>query len=134
MHRSFKGRECMHVLWISQKHMTVWRVGLLYILILNGLSTKFIHLIKSMYEDLQLSVKLSDGVTPFFDSLLGVRQECHLSPLLFNLFVNNIFQELKDNSCEHIELQQKDINCLMYADQLLILLETEAGLNNSLQR
>ena len=93
--------------------MTVWRVGLLYILILNGLSTKFIHLIKSKYEDLQLSVKLSDGVTPFFDSLLGVRQECNLSQLLFNLFVSDIFQELKDNSCEHIKLQQKDINCLM---------------------
>ena len=48
--------------------MTLWQVGLLYKLILNGVSAKFIHLIKSMYEDLQLSVKLSDGVTPFFDS------------------------------------------------------------------
>ena len=44
---------------------------LLYELTINGLSTKFIHLIKSMYEDLQLSVKLNDGVTPFFDLLLG---------------------------------------------------------------
>ena len=87
-----------------------------------------------MYEDLQLSVKLSDGVTPFFDSLLGVRQGCNLSPLLFNLFVNDISQELKDNSCEPIKLQQKDINCLMYADDLLIISETEAGLDNSLQR
>ena len=87
-----------------------------------------------MYEDLQLPVKLSDGVTPFFDSLLGVRQGCNLSPLLFNLFVSDIFQELKDNSCEPIKLQQKDINCLMYPDDLLILSETEVGLNNSLQR
>ena len=96
----------------SKAYDSVWRVGLLYKLILNGLSTKFIHLVKSMYEDLQLSVKLSDGVTPFFDSLLGVWQGCNLSPLLFNLFVNDIFQELKDNSCEPIKLQQKDINCL----------------------
>ena len=118
----------------SKAYDSVWRVGLLYKLILNGLSTKFIHLIKSMYEDLQLSVKLSDGVTPFFDTLLGVRQGCNLSPLLFNLSVNDIFQELKDNSCQPIKLQQKDINCLMYADDLLILSETEAGLNNSLQR
>ena len=84
-----------------------------------------------MYEDLQLSVKLSDNVYPFFDSLLGVRQRCNLSPLLFNLLVNDIFQ---DNSCEPIKLQQKDINCIMYADDLLILSETEAGLNNRLQR
>ena len=79
----------------SKAYDSVWRVGLLYKLILNRLSTKFIHLIKSMYEDLQLSVKLSDGVTPFLHSLLGVRQGCNLSPLLFNLFVNDIFQELK---------------------------------------
>ena len=87
-----------------------------------------------MYEDLQLSVKLSDGLTPIFDTLLAVRQGCNLSPLLFNLFVNEILQELKDNSCEPIKLQQKDINCLMYADDLLIVSETEAGFNNSLQR
>ena len=55
-----------------------------------------------MYGDLQLSVKVSDGVTTFFDSLLGARQGCNLSPFLFNLFVNDIFQELKDNSCEPI--------------------------------
>ena len=102
----------------SKAYDSVWRVGLLYKRILNGLSTKFINLIKSMYEDLQLSVKLSDDVTPFFDSLLGVRQGCSLSPLLFNLFVNDIFLELKDNSCEPIKIKQKDINCLMYADDL----------------
>ena len=117
----------------SKAYDSVWRVGLLYKLILNGMSTNFIHLIKSMYEDLQLSVKLS-GVTPFFDSLLGVRQGGNLSPLSFNLFVNDIFQEFKDNSSEPIKLQQKDINCLMYADDLLILSETEAGLNSSLQK
>ena len=87
-----------------------------------------------MYEDLQLSAKLSDDVTVFYNSLSGVRQEYNLSPLLFNLFVNYIFQELKDNSCEPIKLQQKDINCFLYADDLLILSEIEAGLNNSLQR
>ena len=55
----------------SKAYDSVWRVGLLYKLILNRLSTKFNHLIKSMYEDLQFSVKLSDGVTPFLDSLIG---------------------------------------------------------------
>ena len=118
----------------SKAYDTVWRVGLLFKLILNRLSTKFTHLIKSMHEDLQLSVKLSDGVTPFFGSYLGVRQRCNFSLLLFNLLVNDIFQELKHNSCEAIKLQKKGINCLIYADNLLILSETEAGFNDSWQR
>ena len=85
----------MHVFVdFSKAYDSVWRVGSLSKLILNGQSTKYIHLIKSMYEDLQLLARLSVGVTPFFGSLLGVRQGCNLSPLLFNLFVNDIFQEL----------------------------------------
>ena len=55
----------------SKAFDSVWRVGLLYKLVLNGLSTEFIHLIKSMYEDLQLSVKLSDGVLLSLTHYLG---------------------------------------------------------------
>ena len=125
----------MHVSWISHKHMTLsGELVYFFKLIFNGLSTKCIHLIESMYEDLQLSAKLSDDVTAFYNSLSEVRQEYNVSPLLFNLFVNYIFQELKDNSCEPIKSQQKDVNCFIYADDLLTLSEIEAGLNNSLQR
>ena len=75
----------------SKAYDSVWRDGLLYKLILNGLSFKFVSLISYMYDDLQMTVKLSNGITPFFSSLVGVRQGCNLSPLLFEIFVNDIF-------------------------------------------
>ena len=74
----------------SKAYDSIWRNGLLYKLILNRLSLKFILLIKSMYTELQAVVKLSNGVTPYFSSLVGVRQGCNLSPMLYNLFVNDI--------------------------------------------
>ena len=61
----------------SKAYDSVWRNGLLYKLILNGLSLKFILLIKSMYTELQAAVKLPNGVTPYFSSLVGVRQGCN---------------------------------------------------------
>ena len=70
----------------SKAFDTVWRKGLLYKLILNGLSYKFIKLIESMYQGIKCSVKLSNGTTPLFNSYVGLRQGCNLSPMLFNLF------------------------------------------------
>ena len=58
---------------------------------LNGLSYKFIKLIGSMYQGIKCSVKLSNGTTPLFNSYVGLHQGCNLSPMLFNLFINDIF-------------------------------------------
>ena len=118
----------------SKAYDSVWRKGLLYKLILNGLSFQFISLIDSMYSELKAAVKLSNGITPFFNSAVGLRQGCNLSPLLFNIFVNDIFDIFYDLKCCPVKLNNKPITSLMYADDLLILSETEDGLKESLQR
>ena len=79
-------------------------------------------------------MKLPNGVTPYFSSLVGVRQSCNLGPMLFNLFVNDIFYLFDNAKCDPVKLQTKLIHCLMYADDLLILSETENGLTESLER
>ena len=118
----------------SKAYDSVWRNGLLYKLILNGLSLKLILLIKSMYTELQAAVKLPNGVTPYFSSLVGVRQGCNLTRMLFNLFVNDIFDLFDNAKCDPVKLQTELIHCLMYTDDLLILSETENGLTESLER
>ena len=118
----------------SKAYDSVWRKGLLYKLIINGLSFQFISLIDSMYSELKAAVKLSNGITPFFNSAVGLRQGCNLSPLLLNIFVNDIFDIFNDLKCCPVKLNNKPITSLMYADDLLILSETEDGLKESLQR
>ena len=69
-----------------------------------------------MYSELKAAVKLSNEITLFFNS--DLRQGCNLSPLLFNSFVNDIFDDLR---CCPVKLNSKPITSLMYADDLLIL-------------
>ena len=103
---------------------------------LNGLRYKVIKLIESMYQGIKCSVKLSNGTTPLFNSYVGLRQGCNLSLMLFNLFINDIFHIFYANSsgCFPVALGKHKLNCLMYADDLLILSETGQGLICSLHK
>ena len=47
-------------------------------------------------------MKLPNGVTPYFSSMIGVRQGCNVNPMLFNLFVNDIFDVSDNAKCEPI--------------------------------
>ena len=69
---------------------TVWRIGLLSKLQSYGISNRFINLLYSMYSKTKSSVQLQNGLTETFPSTIGLKQECNLSPVLFNLFVNDI--------------------------------------------
>ena len=68
-----------------------------------------------MYNDLNLSVKLTEGITPFFKSDVGVRQGCNLSPMLFNLFINDLVEYLQGDITEAVKSNEYLCNCLMYA-------------------
>ena len=86
------------------------------------------YLIKSMYEDIKMAVKLPGGLTTFFESLAGVRQGFNLSPMLFNIYVNDLTVELQNDDCDPVIINNCSIRCLIYADDLLVLFESWEGL------
>ena len=69
-----------------------------------------------------------------FSSFIGVKQGCSLSLKLFNIFVNDIPNLLNDRVVRFglVRLGNTNLNCLLYADDLVLLLESQKGLHHCL--
>ena len=111
---------------------TVWRDGLLYKLLKNGINGKFYNVIESMYQTSECCVKVDQAVTEFFKNNIGVKQGEVLSPLLFNLYVNDLPSCLSDP--ESPSLNGSQIDCLLYADDLVLMSTTKSGLQRKFDK
>ena len=92
-----------------------------------GVNDKFYNTVKNMYASTYLSVKVRNYCTDTFSSSAGVRQGDNLSPTLFNIFVNDI-PTYFDASCDPVKLTERYINCLLYADDLILRSNSAEGL------
>lgn len=68
----------------------------------NGISEGLIRKLKKMHEETVAAVRTEDGISEIFSSRKGMRQDCVLSPLLFNLYIADIdvFMRNKRRRCE----------------------------------
>ena len=84
-----------------------------------------------MYVSTKYSIKLTGGYTDALESNLGLKQGCPLSPLLFNLYIDNM-DKIFQTQCEPIRFQGFDLNHFLYADDLVLLSRTPEGLQKCL--
>jgi len=87
-----------------------------------------------MYSNPQTCVKTKAGLTPLFITNKGVRQGCNLSPTLFNMFINDLVNDLDDTNCAPPSLHNLLVSCLLYADDVVMLSESETGLQRALDK
>jgi len=100
-----------------------------------GVKGYLYNIIKDMYVHAQsnLRVKVGNKLTEEFVAYRGVRQGDPLSPNLFNLYVNDV-KTYFDSNCDPAHILNEQVNCLLYADDLVLLSETELGLQTCIDR
>ena len=106
---------------------TIDRYHLLVKLKDAGIGGLFLNAIKAMYTSVKYCIKLNDGLTSPIESSKGLKQGDVLSPMLFNLFVNDL-KDIFDDKNEPVDLYNIKLNHLLYADDLILMSKTKEGL------
>ena len=80
-------------------------------------------------------VRTLHGKTDWFKIGKGVRQGCILSPCLFNFYAEHIIRNANlDESQARIKIARIDINNLRYADDTMLMTESEEELKSFLMK
>ena len=85
-----------------------------------------------MYQDPGCRIKFKNGLSKRFTSKCGVKQGDVISPILFNLYINELVANLNETQTDPVIMGDISINSLLYADDIILLSSTESGLQKSL--
>ena len=76
----------------------------------------------------------NDSLTPKFISKIGVKQGDTLSTILFNLYINDLPNIFSFDGNDPTVVGHTPINCLIYADNLVIMSTSAEGLQQCLNK
>uniref|UniRef100_A0A671U6T8 ribonuclease H n=1 Tax=Sparus aurata TaxID=8175 RepID=A0A671U6T8_SPAAU len=127
-----KGKAYASFVDFTKAFDSIWHEGLFYRLLNSGIGGKTYDVIKSMYTNSKCAVKIGDKQTAFFPQGRGVRQGCNLSPILFNLYINEFACQLDQSTSPGLNLNGTEVKNLLYADDLVLLSPTKEGLQQHL--
>ena len=96
-----------------------------------GVDGKDLRLIKNIYEMQRVALQLGGELTDWIDIKRGVRQGCVMSPDLFNIYAEIIMRNIEE---EGIRVGGKNINNIRYADDTVLMADSEEKLKALVQK
>ena len=98
---------------------------------LIGIGGNFLEIIKTIYQDTKCCVRINGHHSDWFNVSCGLKQGCLLLRLLFSLYVNNLAQDINDVGIG-VTIADMKLSILLYADDIILLAETESDLQSML--
>ena len=111
---------------------TVWRIGLFYKLLKNNIPNYISKILISMYTNTTCRIKFENGLSSTFLSERGVKQGDVMSPLLFNFFIDSLVKHLNCPNMDPVVMDNKSLNIMLYADDIVLVSESQIGLQKCL--
>ena len=103
--------------------------------IIQGIPGYLSCLLRNLYARQEATVRTRHGTTDWFQIGKGVRQGCMLSPCLFNLYAEYIMRNTRlDEAQAGIKISGRNTNNLRYADNTILMAESEEELKSLLMQ
>ena len=100
-----------------------------------GIPEHLTCLLRNLYAGQEATVRTGYGTTDWFQIGKGVRQDCILSPCLFNLYAEYIMRNAGlEETQAGIKIAGRNINNLRYADYTTLMAESEEELKSLLMK
>ena len=91
--------------------------------------------LRNLYAGQEATARTGHGTTDWFQIGKGVRQGCILSPCLFNLYVEYIMRNAGlDEAQPGTKISRRNINNFRYADDTILMAESEEELKSLLKK
>ena len=94
-----------------------------------GIPDHLTRLLRNLYAGQEAPVRTGHGTADWFQKGKGVRQDCIMSPRLFNFYAEYITRNAGlDKTHAGIKIAGRNINNLRYVDDPTLIAETEKEL------
>jgi hypothetical protein len=125
MERCREQKKDLHVIFIDMKktYDKVTRNVMWWALQKYKVSSKYITLIKDMYDNVVTSVRTSDGDTNDFSINIRLHQGSALSPYLFALVMNEVIRDIQGGIPW----------CMVFADGVILIDESRTRVDQKLE-
>ena len=92
-------------------------------------------LLRNLYAGQEAKVRTGHGTTDWFQIEKGVRQDCILSPCLFDFYAEYImWNAILDEAQAGVKIARKNINNLSYPDDTTLMAESKEEVKNILMK
>ena len=100
-----------------------------------GIPDHLICLLRNLYAGQEATVRTGHGLTDMFQIGKVVRQDCILSPCLFNLYAGYFMRNTGLEEAQvGLKIARRNINNLRYADDTTLMAESEEELKSLLMK